>query len=376
MPEKNQNTGVIFLPPQPSDFKAGGETGITFETRLQDGDWTRFLPVGEKQKFGIWETNACVTFSALNCVEAQIRWMLANNKIPPSALQSLKDAGYLQDYGNGLEVNLSDRFTAKMSGTTKDGNSLQNVADSLHNQGGAPQVSWDYTQEQGATFSSWDAFWADFYANPTPDVIAKAKLFSQVFDVAYEWVYITGSALFPNSAESYIKKHLQHAPVQVLTAVGADWNNTSVLENVGCNIQHATMVYNVDGLAQFDFMDHYVPFEKVFASTYCIPYAFKIVVTPRVEAPVPAKPSFTINKTLTFGMKDPQIQNLQEILKYLGYFKLANTTDYYGTYTQQAVYAFQKASNVPTPWGDWVLNPARQVGPLTINALKNALSMK
>lgn len=372
--QEGQNTGVLVMAPRPSDFKAGGESGISFETRLQDGNWNVHRPFVEKQKFGIWETNACVTFSDLNCIETQIRWMLANNKIPPDHLKMLQEAGYLQDYGNGLEVNLSDRFTAKMSGTTKDGNTLQAVVDSVRNDGAAAQGSWDYTQDQGTTFKTWDTFWADFYVTPTPDVIAKAKLFLQVFDIAYEWVYIINSPLFPNSPLSYIKKHLQHAPIQVLTAVGSDWNTGNPLAACGCQVAHATMVYNVDDLNQFQIMDHYAPFQKTFSSNYCIPYALKIVVTPKVSLPAPMKPGFTINKTLTFGMRDPQVQNLQDILKYLGYFKLANTTDYYGSYTQQAVYAFQKAANVPNSWGDWVLNPQRQVGPLTRTALQNTLN--
>src|SRR3990167_7048548 len=96
------NRGVI-LGQRPDDFVGGT---IPYEVRLPSGNWDAFLPSGEWQRSqpdpvkGYIDTMACVSFSALNSIETQIRFL------------------------TGQSINYSDRFTAKMSGTTPQGNWL------------------------------------------------------------------------------------------------------------------------------------------------------------------------------------------------------------------------------------------------------------
>jgi len=363
--QPEQNTGVIIQEPRPSDFMAGAESGLGFEVRVKGGNWTKFLPLRERQKF-TWETNSCVTFSDLNTIETGINWLIANNKISALNMKRLKNEGFIVDG----QINLSDRFTAYMSKTTKAGNNLQAVVDSVKNDGACPQATWDYTQEQGAKHKTWDSFWKDYYQDPTAEAKVKALVFKSIFDIGYEWVFITGSPLFDDVKKS-LKKHLEHAPIQIITKVGKNWNGSDTVKNPGCGTGHGTMAYRQEDLTYI--LDHYNPFEKTLAADYCIPYAMKITVNEKTTPVAPPKPVCTINKPLKFGMRDPQVKNLQDVLKYLGFFTFKETTDYYGWWTQQAVYEFQKAKKIPTPWGDWAQNPERQVGTLTIFELKKSL---
>ena len=128
-----ENTGV-FLREQHSDFLLGA---ISYEEVCED--WTPFLPKGEKQHGLYFDTMACVTFSALNIIEIQLNFMVANSLMSEESVKFFSDEGYLL---NG-QFNFSDRFTAKMSGTTKDGNYLQKVWDSIRNHGLLSEKDWN-----------------------------------------------------------------------------------------------------------------------------------------------------------------------------------------------------------------------------------------
>lgn len=88
------NYGIKRVKPSKKDWVAGAETGIQYKEVLPTGDWTAYLPVYEKQSGNI-DSLGCVSFSALNCVEAQFKWLLENKKIPDEALQYMINAGYI-----------------------------------------------------------------------------------------------------------------------------------------------------------------------------------------------------------------------------------------------------------------------------------------
>src|SRR3990167_11069550 len=103
MKNPTKNLGVI-LGTRPTDYIAGA---LGYEVRNPSGDWTPYLPEGEWQYNSHMDSMACVTFSALNSIETQYRFL------------------------TGLKRNFSDRFTAKKSGTTGKGNYLYKVTDSM-----------------------------------------------------------------------------------------------------------------------------------------------------------------------------------------------------------------------------------------------------
>ena len=133
-----KNLGVI-IEKKPQDFVAGT---LPYEVLNPSGDWTPYLPTGETQKTHLVDTMACVTFSILNVIETQYKFQ------------------------TGKELNFSDRFIAKLSGTTPQGNTVQNVLDAIRKYGLVLEDEWP-------TDLSFN--WNQYYA-PIPDgVIKKAR---------------------------------------------------------------------------------------------------------------------------------------------------------------------------------------------------------
>jgi hypothetical protein len=192
----DKNLGVIEGR-SPEDWIAGT---IPHEIRNESGDWRPFLPKEEKQYSDNTDTMACVSFSANNSMEIQTKFQ------------------------TGQEVNFSDRFLAKMSGTTHEGNYLNKVADTIRNVGLVLENEWT------ASNYTWDSYYA-----PIPqDVINKA----QKLDVAYEWI--------PASPDS-LHFNLKHAPIQI--TIPKPYPN------------HAVVLVHLDGDTAYYF-DTYPPYLK------------------------------------------------------------------------------------------------------------------
>lgn len=258
-----QNTGFLAAPPRETDWIAGANTGITYERMNHLGDWTVFLPFGERQNGVYMDSKACVTYSALNCVEAQIRAHIAYQRIPPKTYKWLIDSGFM---GPGFNFNVSDRFTAKMSGTTQAGNYFVNVWDSIRKDGILPDFLWSYPNDQREPVFDWDDYYRDIpgmYKN-------QAKEFLDYFDVKYEWLAVDKEVFL---------LHLNQAPIQIATPTCTGWNTAKPVAKCSDSPNHATMLYRLDK-NYFDF-DSYNPFQKELAPDYPIYYAIKGVVTPK-----------------------------------------------------------------------------------------------
>lgn len=167
------NDGVI-LGRRPTDYVHGLVGSLPYEIRNQSGDWTDYLPSTERQSNRNTDTMACVTYSLLNVIETQIKFL------------------------SGKDSNYSDRWLAKMSGTTTTGNYLWKVADTVRLKGLVPQELWpepaDYT---------WDSYYSDIPL----EIQSKGLEFLKNWTIAYEWIELTPESLL---------KHLKHAPLQVV----------------------------------------------------------------------------------------------------------------------------------------------------------------
>jgi hypothetical protein len=209
-----QNTGVL-LGSGTKNLWVGGT--IPHEVRLESGDWRPYLPVGEKQKDPT-ETQACVTFSCLNVLEIQTKQQ------------------------TGTEANWSDRFIAKLSGTTPQGNYLDKVADTVRQLGVVNEADWpkppNYT-------------WNTYYADIPQDVINKASK----LNIAYESIV---------ASEGELRYHLKQAPIQIIIT------NT--------NPRHAVTLLHVENGTAYYF-DHYSPFIRTTSVSNIYNYALKIVLT-------------------------------------------------------------------------------------------------
>lgn len=268
------NSGVLIRPPTPTDFIAGSENGIQAVARLTSGDWRPFLSTDEQQAGVYFDTMACVTFSALNSIEAQIGWMLTNNLIPSKVLDELKQMGFFDDAGR---FNASDRFTAKMSGTTHQGNYLTAVWDSIRNHGLLPEKDWQFPREQRSPVFVWD----DYYAEIPQSLKDKAKRFTELFETSYQW-------LVPGNSANQInfKFWLQMAPLQLATAICSPWNTSDVIQGCALAVGHATVMFcaNKEWL---DIEDHYKPFQKRLALDYPVRYALLGILSIKEQLTTP-----------------------------------------------------------------------------------------
>ena len=150
-----------------------------YEVRNPSGDWTPYVTRGEKQKYSVVDVMACVSFSALNCCEMQIKQQ------------------------TGQEVNLSDRYLAKRSGTTESGNYLYVVADVLQIEGVCLEDQWPVPNEP---FN-----WNDFYSDIPQVIINEAKKFKKKYDVFPKRLGLLGIDL----SAADLQYHLKHAPLWV-----------------------------------------------------------------------------------------------------------------------------------------------------------------
>jgi hypothetical protein len=250
-----KNTGFLEAEPRQTDWIAGAESGIKLESMNHFGDWTVFLPTHERQNSVYMDSMACVTFSALNSLESQLRAHIGYQRLPVKTIKALKDRGYFNEH---LEFNLSDRFTAKMSGTTRKGNYFTNVWDSIRKHGALPEADWPYKQ---------DFNWDNYYSEIPQALKTKALDFLNFFEVKYEWIPVITSLLTDN---------LFQAPIQIATPLCNGWSTDKPVKACTLSPNHATMLYRI-GKSIFDF-DHYAPFRKELALDYPISYAIKGVL--------------------------------------------------------------------------------------------------
>lgn len=261
-PNKLPPKGVIIKPPSPTDFIAGGISGITYQEINPSGDWTAYLPSNEKQIATYFDTLACVSFSALNSIETQINFLIAAKLISVEQITKLNELGYLDENG---KFNGSDRFTAKMSGTTKEGNYLQKVADSLRHDGILPEKDWTYDMASNNNKFVWE----DYYQEIPQELKDKAKKFLELFEIQYEWV--------SNDLET-LKKQLKQAPLQVATGICPGWNDIKVIQKCDLPVSHATIIYNI--ASEINDYDSYPPYLLKLALDYKLPWVLKILVNP------------------------------------------------------------------------------------------------
>jgi len=330
MQNLDQNKGVLIRTPLLSDWRAGGESGITFKEIQSDGQWDRFLPTGERQRNASFDFFACVSFSALNVIEMLMNRMMSYQQFNQENLLWLRDNGYFDENG---KFNLSDRFTAKMSGTTHAGNYLTAVGDSIRNHGVVPEKDWPTTE----ALTEWDLY----YSEIPQEIKCKALEFRKRFEAKYEWVLIGTPSM------ALLKSHLKQSPLQLATATCSPWNTDEIIAGCGIATNHGTVLYGYTKDYWKDF-DSYNPWCKKFANDYGIAWALKYVIGEREPVlPKETKFEYTFINKIRFGERSEDVVALQTLLKIDGVFpKAVDCTGYYGSITQKAVLDFCKKYKV------------------------------
>lgn len=222
------NRGVL-LGRRPEDWVAGSIGALSFEDRNPAGDWRPYLVQKEYQK-GKEDSMSCVSFSACSSIEIQEKFL------------------------TGQESNYSDRWIAKMSNTTKDGNYLYIVGDTVRNLGLVREDS--YPAPYNFTFAQYHA---DIPEPKLSELKAEGQAWKSRWDVKCEFI---NTSIGPwVTVKEDLMKHLRHAPLQIVIPGHA-------IVNIFCE----------SDLVRY--FDTYKPFEKT------TPYgniqtAYKYVLTPK-----------------------------------------------------------------------------------------------
>ncbi len=282
-----KQTGLLYRF-DPNDYRVGASP-LVVPSINPSGDWRDWEPTEEKQyRQFTFDTMACATFAGNNVVEPTIEFLIEEKKLAQWQIDWLKDNGYLIDG----KINLSDRFTAIMSGTTKQGNYMQNVWDSLRNHGAIPEKDFAF---DGNT-------WEQYHnkALITDAMKKKALKFLDIFESSYEWAVNTPADL---------KIALQQCPLEIAIYEGS----------------HAVALLKHDYI-----FDTYPPFLQKWDKP--ITYALKGFVRVKV-------------RTIKLGMKGEDVKQLQTALKALGY-AVGVIDGWCGQLTVSAIKAFQKANGL------------------------------
>ena len=125
-----------------------------------------YLPLGELQ-FGREDFMDCATRSWLNIKETKLNYLVKNKLLPAETIQWLRDKGYYSD-DRGAE--LSDRFIAIKSGTSRSGNSLIAPLQAGHKYGVIPKkmlparsdMTWDDYHNQADITSEMENLGLEF----------------------------------------------------------------------------------------------------------------------------------------------------------------------------------------------------------------------
>lgn len=177
---EHKNLGVI-IEQKPTDYVAGT---LPYEVLNPSGNWTPYLPSEETQALTHFtDSMACVTYSCLNVIETIIK------------------------FKTGQTVNFSDRFIAKLSGTTIQGNTVQRVLDTINKYGLVLEEDWPANPN-----FNWDAYYA-----PIPQsVLDKA---SKNIKVQYEFHYP------PHDYE----KELKHVPLEMIIEKNVPYHSVEMV---------------------------------------------------------------------------------------------------------------------------------------------------
>lgn len=270
-----KNTGLIIEPLAPEDYRFGS-SGLGKVVRVPNGDWSDYLPTGEKQKRQDADKMWCVSASAENTIETEFEYVIQNKSISADDLQWLYDKGYMDENG---KPDFSDRYTAIVSKTNGSGNSPKRVAQAIGTRtnkskefGLIPEKMLPYRRSMSWLecygYGKWDTPNTKLI---TKEMIALGREFLERFPTNYE---------FPSSNE--FDEVLKYNPIQVFVHA---WNGISngVYIRTTAGINHAVeMIKKRPNQKIFDSYEEYI---KSLASNFIyMSYGTRFIVQFKQEA--------------------------------------------------------------------------------------------
>lgn len=221
--EKQENHG--FLPDilLEEDYVFGG-LKIPTKVLVEDGQWDSFLPEIELQHRNGLETQNCVTYATLNCLEILLK------------------------YHNKGNYNKSERYVGVMAGTTIRGNSPQRVIETIRKESGL-------IDEELLPFDKDISLWDRYYAPypMTKKYIRIGKKWLKKYKVRHEWVLINNES---GNKQEILKQALKYSPLGV-SVYAWKWNDIGLYVKDDEKDNHFVTLYGyVDG-EFWKVFDHY-----------------------------------------------------------------------------------------------------------------------
>jgi len=239
MDKQIKNYGFIDEKVRDEDYKFGAESPLgSHPVLLESTDWTDYLPTDELQKDenGGEDSMACTNFSFQNDVESIFELYIKNGMLHIEDYKWLKEKGYFDENG---KIKFNNRFNAKMSGTTRRGNSMRNPVDSARKDGLIPWSVWKYEP----FYNNQPFVWEDYYQKPPQEAIDLGKEFLKRFKINYETVWTNTKDL---------KEARKYSPVH--TAVHAwPYPVNDVYPRTAGSFNHAI----INHANEWDILDHY-----------------------------------------------------------------------------------------------------------------------
>lgn len=269
--EKKFNDGLKIIEPPEDNWLLGANSKVGGDVVAEDGDWTKWFPIGERQKRARVEPMACVTFATLNSVEIQIKRLIDLGIIDTEPIKDWLD--------ENNEINFSDRFLAFISGTTENGNSLNNPPEALRKLGCPPENIWPHSD---------DFTWSTYYKVPSTEAYKKGKELLNYFDFEWHWLPRTYLMMGGKMRGYLVVQHtiseaLKQAPVVIGAATCPGWFGSEEIKACNLAANHASVIAGEKvGDYRIDF-NSYEPHIKKLDWYYKIHFATQVFVKPKTN---------------------------------------------------------------------------------------------
>jgi len=221
-------------------------------------DFRTYLPKGEVQRSSKSDTMDCATRSPMNILETKFNYLVKNGVLNRDNYQWLVKHGYVGADGT---VELSDAFTAILSGTTTSGNSLKAPLESMRKDGVIPKKL--------LPMESWMS-WYDYHKKSriTPLMKELGKEFIKRFPINYEKV-------MKGDFFNVIKW-------DILNIAGYAWTSprNGIYPRTTQAPNHAFVYFEIPAYQIFDnYLDTDGDFIKHLASDYnLLHYAYRVII--------------------------------------------------------------------------------------------------
>ena len=259
------NNGYLKEEEDERDYIFGADDkGIVIR---EDGQWAEvFTPEAEHQNKRNVDVMACVTFSLMNAFE------------------------FLAFYKWGEKWNKSDRYVAKMSNTTKGGNSMRQVIDTVRKISGT-------VDEEIYPFGD-HLNWNEYYKSISKDIIEQGQVWLKGYEVNYTHVL---------NNPKMMMDALRYSPLWV---AGFAWAKSGEYYRSWGRANHAFLIVGYKEGEYWLAFDSYSPFLKKLAWDYQFAYVRNIQLKKR---------NLEINKGEIKKLLDKGIKYILLVEKYEGY---------------------------------------------------------